>query len=246
MFKDKVVVITGAGSGLGAQLSIEFCRNGAIVIGFGRNEEKLKNTNSKIPNNRFKYYSLDVSDHINVSHAVCEVISKFNKIDYLYNNAAVYPKINFLKETAADFLSAITINVCGISNLCKAILPYMLENGFGRIYNVGSWAHLSPINNSAAYSCSKGAVHSLTKAIAKDIENIDVDIQIHEWIPGHLKTAMSEFTGVDPKIAAQWGLKISGLRNIKNRNCIYVGDSEWTPPISLLQKIKSKLFIWKK
>ncbi len=193
----------------------------------------------------FQYYRLDVSDFKEVEQIVSKIIDQHGRIDYLYNNAAVYPKVNFLEETAEEFTEALTINVCGISNLCKTVLPHMISRKFGRIFNIGSWAHRGPIENSAVYSCSKGAVHSLTKAIAKDIEQLDLDIEVHEWIPGHLNSIMSDFTGIDPAIAAQWGVSIAKLGVRSSKNCIFQNDYEWTPPKSLKQKIKSKLFFWK-
>jgi short-subunit dehydrogenase len=125
--------------------------------------------------------------------------------------------------------------------MCKAVLPIMIQQNFGRIYNVGSWAHMGPIEDSAAYSTTKGGVHVLTKAIAKDIARLGRNIQVHEWIPGHMKTQMSGFTGIDPALAAGWGLAIATRQQASGISCIFENDHEWQPPKSLARRLKDKL-----
>ena len=123
--------------------------------------------------------------------------------------------------------------------------PLMINAGFGRIYNVGSWADIAPLKNSAAYSCSKGGVHALTKAVATDIADLNLDIEVHEWLPGHLKTQMSEYTGIDPSISAGWAVMIANQPQASGKNRIFVHDHEWIPPKRLKNRIKEKLLFWK-
>lgn len=245
MLQDQVVVITGAGSGLGRELSRAFADAGAKVMGVGRSLEKLAETASAIENGHFESYVADVADEQSISKTIAEILQKHGQIHVLFNNAAVYPKINFLEESAEAFAEALTINVTGVANTCKAVLPAMIEKKFGRIFNLGSWADLGPIPQSAVYSCSKGALHGLTKAIAADIAHFDVDVEVHEWIPGHLNTQMSEYTGMDPAIAAGWGVEIASKAHASSRNCIYEQNWEWQPPKGIKQKIKDKLLFWK-
>jgi NADP-dependent 3-hydroxy acid dehydrogenase YdfG len=247
VLKDKVIIITGAGSGLGRELSKVFCKEGCKVVGFGRSQDSLKETQSLITqsgHDSFSFHSVDVADFDQVQQAIININHSLGSIDLLFNNAAVYPKKNFLDESAEDFLTAININIVGIANTCKAVLPIMIKNKTGRIFNLGSWADISPIADSAAYSASKGAVHALTKAIAVDIAHCSVDVQIHEWIPGHLSTQMSGYTGMDPIISAGFAVMLSQRKNI-NKSSIFDRNQEWLPPKSLKQKIKSKLLFWK-
>lgn len=244
MLKDKVVVITGAGSGLGRALSQAFAKEGADVVGLGRSEEKLQETQALIKQEQFSFYIADTSDFESVKAVVDEIAASKGRIDLLFNNAAVYPKVNFLEESADAFADALNINVAGVANCCKAVLPGMIDKGFGRIYNLGSWADLTPIADSAVYSASKGAIHALTKAIATDIAHHNVDVAVHEWIPGHLNTQMSDYTGIDPAVSAAWAVAIAQLPTEK-KNTLYDRDQEWLPPKSLKQKIKGKLLFWK-
>ncbi|MFT5083122.1 MAG: NAD(P)-dependent dehydrogenase (short-subunit alcohol dehydrogenase family) [Lentisphaeria bacterium] len=244
MFKDKVVVITGAGSGLGRELAKAFCREGATVVGLGRSADSLAKTKAAMDNGLFHSYSVDITQDEELNDAVAKIISDHGRIDVLFNNAAVYPKINFLDESASQFASALASNLNSVAFCCKAILPHMLKQNFGRIYNVGSWADIAPIVNSAVYSCTKGGLHALTKAMAKDIAQQDKNVEVHEWIPGHMNTQMSEYTGMDPRVPAAWAVAMVSRTNT-SKNHIFDGDSIWLPPRSLKQKLKAKLLFWK-
>ncbi len=248
MLTNKVVMITGAGSGLGRELAKAFCDQGATVLGVGRNVEALKETGSQRSEGEFVPVVADVSDFTQVKNAVETLLAVHKRIDILFNNAAVYPKANFLHEDAADFASALAINMGGVANCCKAVLPAMIAQNFGRIYNLGSWAHLGPIADSAVYSATKGGVHSLTKGIAVDVDNAypEADIEIHEWIPGHLNTQMSDYTGMEPALAASWAVEMASRPHASKKNSIFEQGWEWQPPRSLKQKIKAKLLFWKK
>lgn len=245
MLKSKVVVITGAGGGLGVELSKAFIAEGATVIGLGRSKETLEKAHSVINSQSFSYFAVDISDFEQLQKVITKILSQFEHIDYLFNNAAVYPKVNFLKETPSDFSRALSINVTGVANCCKAVLPSMIKNDFGRVFNLGSWADLSPVENSAVYSASKGAIHALTKAIAQDIAHYNVNIQIHEWVPGVVKTTMSGFAGNDPAVSASWAVAWA-KSGIEKKNCIFNEDQEWLPPKSFKEKIKAKLLFLKR
>lgn len=243
--QDKVVLITGAGSGLGRELAKVFTEKGCQVVGFGRSLANLEETQALCGEN-FSPLAVDVSLYEEVKRAVDYVVNKHQRIDILFNNAAVYPKINFLDESAEQWASALAINLGGVANCCKAVLPLMIENNFGRVFNVGSWADLGPIADSAVYSCSKGGLHALTKAIAIDIAHHEVNVEVHEWIPGHLNTQMSAFTGMDPALPAKWGLELASRAASGKKNCIFEQNREWQPPKSFKQRLLAKVGLGKR
>lgn len=240
MLTDRIVVISGAGSGLGRALSEKFIAAGAFVIGFGRTESALEETAGKIGSDRFSWQHVDVSNFRQVAAACAKIDQAHDRIDILFNNAAVYPRISFIDETAGQWADALSVNVNGPANCCKAVLPVMIRNGFGRIYNMGSFADRAPIADSAAYSCSKGAVHALGPAIQADLEKLQVDVEVHEWVPGHMRTKMSDFTGIEPEVSAQWALKIADMPSL-GRSALFVNDSLWVPPRSLRGRVKDLL-----
>ncbi len=240
----KVVVVTGATRGLGRALVIEFAAAGCRVVGLGRDRSMLEEIGQQI-DGEFTPIQCDVSDPVSVERAVQQIVAAHGNIDVLFNNAAVYPKVSFLDETADEWTDAMAANVNGTAYCCKAVLPLMIRNGKGRIYNLGSWAHLGPIARSAAYAASKGAVHALTRAIAQDIEQLDVevDVQIHEWIPGHLKTQMSDFGGIDPHVSAQWGVAMVRDDAASKPNTIFENNYEWIPPRRIKDRILDVLLL---
>ena len=239
--KNKVVIITGVGRGLGRELALAFAKESCVVIGFARSPENHQEIAALMPEGSFRGHVVDVADFSQVRAAVETTLSEFDRIDIVFNNAAVYPQVDFKVESADEWSHAMAVNVNGVAFVCKAVLPAMLKAGYGRIYNVGSFADIAPIANSAAYSASKGAVRSLTKAIAADISDVDADIEVHEWIPGHLRTRMSGFTGIDPAVAANWGVQLASQPHARTRNCIFENDQEWLPPKGLRERIRERL-----
>ena len=245
ILRDKVVVITGAGEGLGRALARAFAREGCFVFGIGRTLSTLLETGSVLNAESYKAHQADVAYYEQVKAVFETIVDRHGRVDILFNNACVYPKVNFLDESADAWKAAIDVNLGGIANCCKLALPLMINAGFGRIFNVGSWADAAPIKNSAVYSCSKGGVHALTKAIAVDIADLNLDIEVHEWLPGHLKTRMSEYTGIDPSVSAGWAVMIASQPHASGKNRIFVHDHEWVPPKRLKNRIKEKLLFWK-
>ncbi|MBI5659090.1 MAG: SDR family oxidoreductase [Nitrosomonadales bacterium] len=243
---DKVVVITGAGSGLGRALAVGLVRRGATVVGLGSREPPLRETSELIGDGRFSWHVVDVSEAEKVTGTINLVADAFGRIDVLVNNAAIYPKISFLEQDAESWMRAIAVNLGGAANCCRAALPHMMRRGSGRIINVGSYADLSPIPNSSAYAASKGGLHALTKAIAADLGNAYPDIICAEWMPGPMKTRMGDPGGTDPSVCAEWALRIIEQPRGGRKVIIFEKDREHTPPKSLKSRVKEKLMFWRR
>lgn len=237
-----VAVVTGPSSGLGRALVQAFLEKGLTVVGVGRREPESPSSGDCAA---YFYIRANVSDALQVMAAFEEIRAVHGRVDILFNNAAIYPKVNFLEESAEAFADALATNLGGVANCCKAALPLMIQQGRGRIYNVGSWADVAPISHSAVYAASKGGLHALTKGIAADTQHIQADLQIHEWIPGHMNTRMSEFTGMDPRICADWAVDIVRRDDASARSCIFMGDREWRPPEPLRLRIKKRMLFWR-
>jgi NAD(P)-dependent dehydrogenase (short-subunit alcohol dehydrogenase family) len=195
---NKTVVLTGAGSGVGRGYAIGFCADGARVLGMGRTEADLEET-ARLCGGRMSWVVGDVSDPDDVARLFAKARADFGHVDILVNNAATYPKRAFLDSPPSEWLATIATNVNGVALCCHAALPDMLERGHGRIINIGSFAWCKPIPNSAAYSASKGAVHSFTLALASEVDSTRYpDVLINELVPGMVRTRMSD-QGEDPK-----------------------------------------------
>jgi NAD(P)-dependent dehydrogenase (short-subunit alcohol dehydrogenase family) len=242
----KVIVITGAGSGLGRALAVGFAERGAMVAGLGRRQPPLSETGALAPSGRFSAHVADVADALAVDQAMREIAARHGRIDVLFNNAAVYPKLGFLEQDAASWMHALAVNVGGAANCCRAVLPIMMRQGAGRIINVGSFADKAPIPRSSAYAASKGALHALTRAIAADLGEAHAGITCYEWVPGHLKTQMSDFTGMPPEACVEWAARIVALPSTGPASRSFEGDREQLPARSLRSRIASRLRFWQR
>lgn len=239
--RDQVVVITGAGTGLGRALATGFAERGASVVGLGRHEPTLQETASLAASRRFAYRVVDVAESGAVTEAIGRISDQFGRIDVLINNAAIYPKVSFLEQDAESWMKTIAVNLGGVANCCRAVLPLMMQRGSGRIINIGSFADRSPIPCSSAYAASKGGLHALTKAIAADLGDAFPGIAVVEWIPGHLRTQMSGHTGMDPAVCVEWAVKILGFPPARGTARVFEEDREHLPPRSLKARLAAKL-----
>ena len=164
--KEKSVVITGGGSGIGNAIATLFAKQGAFVHIIELNEEAAKNTVKQITedNGAAFSYSCDVSDQ----QQVIDVFNKIGNINILVNNAGI-AHIGKLETTGSkDFENIFNVNVKGAYNCMYAAIPVLKANGAGVILNMASIAALVGISDRFAYSMSKGAIYAMTLSVAKD------------------------------------------------------------------------------
>lgn len=171
-FTGKTAVVTGAAVGIGRAVAIKFAQNGANVVLVDINKEKLEATESEIKQITENVVSVvcDVTDADAVFALADRVADKFKTADILVNNAAIWRCWSSFIDTPIDeWKKFIDANIMGVVYFTKAFLPKMLENHYGRIINVASVAGVYGNANMAHYSATKGALISMTKAIAKEV-----------------------------------------------------------------------------
>jgi len=171
-FLNKTALITGASVGIGRAVALKLAQNGARVVLFDINFEKLEEVKKEIEvyTEDVLIYNCDVSDEKQVNKLVKEVEDKFGGVDILVNNAALWrDKNSFVNTSTDDWRKYIDINIMGVVYLTKAVLPKMLERSYGRIINVASVAGVYGNANMVHYSTTKGAVISMTRALAKEV-----------------------------------------------------------------------------
>ncbi len=168
---NKIAVITGAGSGIGRVASQIFAREGATVLMLDVNAAALEETRATSGAEKDRLYSFvcDISDWEAVERTFAQISAQFGGIDVLYNNASVFwgEKDNRIDELQPEvFRRIIDINLFGTMNCTKAAIPLMRARGGGSIISTGSSCGVIGVPNCDAYSASKGATISLTRAWA--------------------------------------------------------------------------------
>jgi len=175
---NKLAIITGGAQGFGLDIAKRFIQSGSKVRIWDIDEKQLKDAIDQINNVNLEYDVVDVSDFNQVKETV-EKIAKNNKIDILINSAGITgPTAELWNYNNDDWLKIIDINLNGTFYCCKAVVPHMIKNNYGRIVNIASVSGKDGNANASAYSSSKAAVIGLTKSLGKELalNNIAVNV----------------------------------------------------------------------
>jgi len=167
---NKVALVTGAGSGIGASISETFARAGAHVFVADRDEpsgHKVVET-IRAANGAADFLALDVTNETQCDEARRAVHEKFGQLDVLVNNAGIGHVGTILQTTGADMDRMFAVNVRGMFNITKVFLPAMIERKYGVIINLASIGGVVAVRDRLAYTTSKFAVVGFTKALALD------------------------------------------------------------------------------
>jgi NAD(P)-dependent dehydrogenase (short-subunit alcohol dehydrogenase family) len=188
----KVVVVTGAGSGIGQALAVGFVADGAQVIGFERNAAGLDETQRMCGGSIVAVVG-DVTSETDVQRLVATALERFGRIDVLFNNAGIAHLGRLLERPFADWAAVVEVNLIGLARCTYHVLPHMLERGHGRIVNVSSRGAESGLPEYSAYSASKAGVNLFTKALAREVLSEGYrDVLINAIIPGVTTTPLGE------------------------------------------------------
>lgn len=190
-FKNQIVWITGASSGIGSALAIEFAKAGATLIISSRNSEKLeaiKSACEKLGGVCF-IQILDLENQDNFLELAKIIITKFQRIDILINNGGISQR-SLVKETPIEIDRKIMeINFFGNIALTKAVLPYMIKQQSGNIVTISSVAGKFGVPKRSAYSASKHALHGFYESLRAEHKKDNIKVNI--VVPGYVKTNIS-------------------------------------------------------
>ncbi|WP_258767504.1 SDR family NAD(P)-dependent oxidoreductase [Bradyrhizobium arachidis] len=179
-FEDKVVIVTGAGSGIGAATANRFYAEGATVVLNGRREAKLVEVGAALEADRHMVRPGDVSIVEDVETLVADVAHRFGKIDILVNNAGIGAVGDFLNMPLRHWREAFAVNVDGVLNMARATLPHLIKSK-GSIINVSSISGLGGDRGLSFYNATKGAVCNLTRSLA--IEFAEKGVRVNSVCP---------------------------------------------------------------
>ena len=194
-FHNRTVILTGASKGIGRATAIRLAQEGADIAIIDIKEEMLAETARLCAayGHRVDTYTCDVSDEARVHEVVATVAERFGHIDVLINNAGLYDTWEpFLGSKSSDWKRKIDVNILGTMYFAQAVLPYMIENKYGRIVNISSVVGVYGGGNMVDYSMTKGAVIAFTRALAKEVTPLG--ITVNAVAPGSIIVKESNFT----------------------------------------------------
>jgi len=198
--KDKVIVITGASSGIGASAARKLAQLGAKVVLAARREDQLKNLAQEIGENAI-YVLTDVARRTDLDNLILQTIAKFGRVDVMWNNAGIMP-ISFFEEGHVDeWDKMIDINIKGVLYGINAVLPHMLERGQGHILSTSSVGGLKTSPGIGVYSGTKFAVKAIMETLREEVAQ---NIKVTTIYPGATKSELGHDI-TSPKIRGLYG-----------------------------------------
>jgi NAD(P)-dependent dehydrogenase (short-subunit alcohol dehydrogenase family) len=186
---EKIAIVTGGGSGIGLAITEKFTGAGIRTIIIGRDEQKLQAAKESL-GDLCEGVPGDLSNLSTIPALVNDIVARYGRIDILVNNAGINLKKEFTEVTDEDFQRILQTNVSAVFTLSREVVKCMLEKEIkGSIINISSMASQYGIPKVIAYSASKGAIESMTRAMASELSS--KGIRTNCIAPGFIATDMS-------------------------------------------------------
>ncbi len=204
LLTNKVVLVTGAGRGIGRAIAIAMAREGAKVALTGRDTSKLEQVAGEIQlaGGQAAVWRMDVSNEAEVEAAVGKISEHWDRIDILVNNAGIIHADNPVWSTSiAHWHEEMSINLRGTFLCCHYVLPQMVERGEGVVINIGSSSGTIPEDMSGAYGATKWGVIGYTTSLAKSVRPHGV--RVNGLNPGWVETGMTAGR-IPPNPGPEW------------------------------------------
>tara|TARA_B100000287_G_scaffold259985_1_gene244553 strand:- start:333 stop:1082 length:750 start_codon:yes stop_codon:yes gene_type:complete len=175
--KNKVAIVTGGAQGFGFAITEKFLASGAKVLIWDIDEREANDALKKLNNENCSYQKVDVNNFNDIEKTLKQIESSHGKIDIFINNAG----ITGMNATIADYPTdewekVINLNLNAVFYCCKAVVPYMIKQNYGRIVNISSIAGKEGNPNAGAYSTSKAGVIGLTKSLGKELAQKNIAV----------------------------------------------------------------------
>lgn len=193
MLKDKVVLVTGASRGIGAEIAKGMAREGAdVVVNYLKSKEMADRIIEEIilAGSEAIPAKADVSKYGQVRRMVDKAVRRFGRIDVLVNNAGIIKDRLLINMTQKDWDTVVDVNLRGTFNTTKIVAPYMIQKGSGRIINIASLVGQAGNIGQINYTSSKAGVIGFTKSAARELAKYGINVNAIS--PGFIQTEMSE------------------------------------------------------
>lgn len=201
--KDKVVVVTGGGNGIGRELVLELLRRGARVAAVDIRQDGLDETASVAEaGDRIGLFVVDITDRQAVEELPAQVVAELGAVDALINNAGIiqpFVRLNDLEYEAIE--RVVDVNFWGTMHTVKAFLPHLLDRPAGHVANVSSMGGFLPVPGQTVYGATKAAVKLLTEGLYAELMGTNVGVSV--VMPGAVSTEISSNSGVGSPAGAE-------------------------------------------
>jgi 3-oxoacyl-[acyl-carrier protein] reductase len=185
--KNRVAIITGGAQGFGLAISKRIIQSGGKVVIWDIDEIAIKSALDEISSENLSYKKVDVTNFVEIENALLETEKDHSKIDIFVNNAGITGVNAKVWEYPLDeWKKVIELDLNSTFYCCKAVVPYMIKNNYGRIVNIASIAGKEGNPNASAYSTAKAGVIGFTKSLGKELA--DKDIAVNCVTPAAAKT----------------------------------------------------------
>ncbi|HXG53548.1 MAG TPA: SDR family oxidoreductase [candidate division Zixibacteria bacterium] len=199
-FRNQVILITGASSGIGRRLAEDLAERGAVIAGCGRSPERLASMLAAVKDRSpaSAVFPCDVGRREEVERMAGEVLDRFGRIDVLVNNAGIGMRMPFSETPLETIEEIMRTNYLGTVYCTRAVLPSMVARGRGHIVNISSVAGKIGALNMAGYCASKFAVNGLSESLCHELRPLGISVSV--ICPGPVRTVFNrEFADVPPR-----------------------------------------------
>lgn len=213
----KVIIITGASSGIGEATVRILAEKGAKLVLAARREDRLKEIKESLPEAHIVYRKADVSNHEEVQQVIDLAISEYGQLDVLFNNAGIMPTAPLAETRRDEWKNMLDINVMGVLNGIAAALPKMVEQKSGHIISTDSVAGHVVYPNSAVYCGTKFAVRAIMEGLRQEQRENNIKSTIIS--PGAVQTELyktindKEASAALHQAQSEWGLVAEDIAN---------------------------------
>ena len=175
--KNKVAIVTGGAQGFGFAITEKFLASGAKVLIWDIDEKEANDALKKLNNENCSYQKVDVNNFNDIEKTLKQIESSHGKIDIFINNAGITGMNAAIADYPIDeWKKVINLNLNAVFYCCKAVVPYMIKQNYGRIVNISSIAGKEGNPNAGAYSTSKAGVIGLTKSLGKELAQKNIAV----------------------------------------------------------------------